>query len=208
MVTEDFFADPPTDTREEILQAAFEVLQEQGYSGLSIKLIANKVGLQKASVYHHYSDKDDLLLSFVDYILDTIESELIQASDYDPKAQLEEILDSVLLGETAPTSIVEISPPSDDLLRVFIQIRAQATHNPEYRDRIIAIDERHEEHLATIIQRGIDAGEFRDVDPNQIATTLGTFITGAFSRRATRNQPCLTPVHESVYSYLENTLYV
>lgn len=207
MVSEDLFADPPTDTQEEILQAAFEVLQEEGYSGLSIKRIADKVGLQKASVYHHYSDKDDLLLSFVDYILDMVESDLIQTSDIDPKTQLEAIIDSILLGEGASSSEVEISPPSDDLLRVFIQIQAQATHNLDYRDRILAVENRHEEHLATIIQRGIDTGEFRDVDPEHVATTLSTFILGAFSQRATRTQPSLTPVHESIKSYLENVLY-
>ncbi|WP_092660212.1 TetR/AcrR family transcriptional regulator [Halorientalis persicus] len=207
MVSEDLFADPPTDTQEEILQAAFEVLQEEGYSGLSIKRIADEVGLQKASVYHHYSDKDDLLLSFVEYVLDMIESDLIQTSDIDPKTHLEAILDSILLGERASSSAVEINPPSDDLLRVFIQVRAQATHDPDYRDRILAIDNRHEEHLATIIQRGIDEGEFRDVDPNHVATTLSTFILGTFSRRATRTQPDLTPVHQSIHSYLENGVY-
>jgi len=208
MVSDDLFADPPEDTQEEILQAAFEVLQEQGYSGLSIQRIADKVGLQKASIYHHYSDKDDLLLSFVDHILDRMESDLIRTADVSPKTQLEGILDSLLLDERGSTSAVELSPPSDDLLRVFIQIRAQATHSSEYQDRIAAIDERHKEHLAAIIQRGIDAGEFRDVDPNQVATALSTFILGSFCQRATRTKVSLEPVHRSIYSYLENSVYL
>lgn len=208
MVSDNLFSDPAKDTQEEILLAAFEVLQEQGYSGLSIKCIADEAGLQKASIYHHYSDKDDLLLSFVEHILDKMESDLIRTADLAPKTQLEGIVDNLLSDDRDSTSAVGISPPSDDLLSVFIQIRAQATHDTEYQERIAAIDERHEEHLAAIIQRGIDLGEFQDVDPNQVAMALSTFILGSFSRRATRTQASLTPVHESIYSYLENSVYI
>ncbi|TSD13485.1 hypothetical protein DP107_11685 [Haloglomus irregulare] len=49
-------------TRERILRAALSVLQERGYEGLSMAAIAEEAGIEKASIYHHYSNKDELLL--------------------------------------------------------------------------------------------------------------------------------------------------
>ena len=52
-----------TMTREEILEAAAQIFSQKGYHGTSMQDIAEAVNLQKASLYHHISSKQELLLA-------------------------------------------------------------------------------------------------------------------------------------------------
>ena len=56
-------------TREDILEAAAQVFRQKGFHGASMKDIADAVNLQKASLYHHVSSKQEILLSILDRAL-------------------------------------------------------------------------------------------------------------------------------------------
>lgn len=47
--------------REEILDAASELFTTGGYTSTSTRAIADAVGIRQASLYHHFSTKDDIL---------------------------------------------------------------------------------------------------------------------------------------------------
>ena len=203
---DDLFHEAPSDTREEILHAAFVVLQEHGYAGLSIKRIADEVGLQKASVYHHYSNKDDLLFCFLEFVLDRVEEKIVQSSELEPLEQLYMFIDHILVGEKVSIASTEHEPPSDEAIGAFVQVRAQAVHDAEFRERITTVDQTHHNQLVSIIERGIEEGNLRDVDPDPIAATLLTLLVGGFSRRVTTNDPDLEQVRDRAVEYIEQTL--
>lgn len=48
--------------REEILDAALEVIAERGYRGASIQAVAEKVGLTQQGLLHYFPTKEDLLI--------------------------------------------------------------------------------------------------------------------------------------------------
>lgn len=48
-------------TRAQIVTAAFEVLDEHGLDGLTMRKVAGRLGVQAAALYWHVSDKADLL---------------------------------------------------------------------------------------------------------------------------------------------------
>lgn len=50
----------PSGGRERILQAAFRLFSERGYTGVSMQQIAEAAGITKATLYHHFADKADL----------------------------------------------------------------------------------------------------------------------------------------------------
>lgn len=52
--------------RDQILDAAAALFAEHGYAGTSTRAIAKRVGLQQASLYHHFAGKDDILLELLE----------------------------------------------------------------------------------------------------------------------------------------------
>jgi len=56
-------------TREDILEAAAQVFRQKGFHGASMNDIAEAVNLQKASLYHHVSSKQEILLEILDRAL-------------------------------------------------------------------------------------------------------------------------------------------
>jgi TetR/AcrR family transcriptional regulator, cholesterol catabolism regulator len=56
-------------TRDDILDAAAQVFRRKGFHGTSMQDIAGAVNLQKASLYHHVSSKQEILLALLDRAL-------------------------------------------------------------------------------------------------------------------------------------------
>lgn len=50
-------------TRQRLLLAAMECFAEKGYHNSNIREIANKAGVTKGAVYHHFKDKKDMFIS-------------------------------------------------------------------------------------------------------------------------------------------------
>ena len=59
-------------TKEEILDAAAQIFRIKGYHATSMSDIAGAVNLQKASLYHHVSSKQEILLALLDEALGMI----------------------------------------------------------------------------------------------------------------------------------------
>jgi TetR/AcrR family transcriptional repressor of nem operon len=57
-----------TDTRKLILRMASELLLTRSYLGLNFQDLADRVGIRKASLYHHFESKDALGLALVSTI--------------------------------------------------------------------------------------------------------------------------------------------
>ena len=61
------------DTREKILQAAFDVLSREGYENTSIKQIAEQAGVAQGLVHYYFKSKQLLVLAVLAYVCDKVE---------------------------------------------------------------------------------------------------------------------------------------
>ena len=52
--------------REDILRQATRLFIAHGYSGLSMRRIAEAVGISKAGIYYHFRDKESLFLAILE----------------------------------------------------------------------------------------------------------------------------------------------
>ena len=59
-------------TREDILDAAAHIFSQKGFHATSTQDIADAVSLQKSSLYHHISSKQEILLALLDKALDLL----------------------------------------------------------------------------------------------------------------------------------------
>jgi AcrR family transcriptional regulator len=56
------------DTRDRILQAALDLFIERGYEKTSLREIAEQVGVTKAALYYHFSNKEEILEKLIEPI--------------------------------------------------------------------------------------------------------------------------------------------
>ncbi|RAI89788.1 TetR family transcriptional regulator [Paenibacillus pabuli] len=61
----------PTERQQEIIKAALELLAEKGYSDLSLRDIAKKLGVQAPAIYWHFKNKAMLVDYMAEYIVRT-----------------------------------------------------------------------------------------------------------------------------------------
>src|SRR4051794_36242328 len=55
----------PPPTSDLILDVAQELLQTRGYNAISYQDIADRIGIRKASIHHHFPNKSDLAQALV-----------------------------------------------------------------------------------------------------------------------------------------------
>jgi len=63
-------------TRDDILDAAAQVFRQKGFHGASMADIADAVKLQQASLYHHVSSKQEILLALLDRALKMLHEQI------------------------------------------------------------------------------------------------------------------------------------
>src|SRR5450631_1655998 len=61
------------DTRARILDVALELVTERGYAGMSIRDLAERLGLTTAAMYYHFASKEALLDALVAPLQDGLE---------------------------------------------------------------------------------------------------------------------------------------
>lgn len=70
-------------TKEKILLAALDLASENGLSGVSLSQIAEKVGIKKASLYSHFSSKEEIIGILYEYLREKAKTVLGSSSvDY------------------------------------------------------------------------------------------------------------------------------
>ena len=195
------FVTDPADTRETIMGATYLALCEHGYADLTIQRIGDEFEKSKSLLYHHYEGKDELLLDFLEFMLDRFEETVPVEEDAGAEAHLEAMLDKVL------------APPegeSGDFFAALVELRAQAAHDPAYRDHFTRSDRFFREGLSSLVRAGIDEGVFRDVDPEATATFLQAFVGSVMFTRATsdHDEDVGRMLREELEAYLRCRLYV
>ena len=70
-------------TRDDILDAAAQVFRQKGFHGASMSNIAEAVNLQKASLYHHVSSKQEILFELLERALELLLERISPITDMD-----------------------------------------------------------------------------------------------------------------------------
>lgn len=136
-------------TREDILDAAAQVFRQKGYSGASMADIAKVVNLQKASLYHHISSKQEILLALLDRALE------------------------MLTNRIAP--IVQMSIPADEKLRLMIRVYLKSLAENSDLSSVLLFEHRsldRRSHARHIPSRDRFEGLWREVFSEGINSNL------------------------------------
>lgn len=66
--------------KEEIITEAARLFAERGYEGTSMGDLAERVGLRKASLFHHFESKDVLYITVLSQLVTGVQAALIEAA--------------------------------------------------------------------------------------------------------------------------------
>lgn len=152
-----------SDLRQQILFTAKNLFIQQGYHGLSMRQIAESLGVSKAALYYHFRDKEELLLAILDSYLDEMEAALqrIQQEQARARQQIRALVELVLLQPADQRAVIRLSSQEmAQLSKPSRQAFDQAYHR-KFLDRI-----------QSILAEGIRRGELRPIDPTVAAWAL------------------------------------
>jgi AcrR family transcriptional regulator len=158
--------------RAQMLHAALEVISERGYADTRIADVAERAGVSPALVIYYFKTKDHLLTEAIRYYEEhwyTVGQR--RMADMTSAAQrLEEIV--------AMSTLEESDPEPRGSWSLWLDFWAQAARNSEVGTVRQKSDERWREQIAGIVRMGQEAGEFRQVDPQNFAICLSTLLDG------------------------------
>lgn len=163
--------------RDDIIRAAADVLRENGYDATTMKDIAARVNLTAASLYHHFRNKDFLLLTVLELGLSRAIEQIkpIVDSQLAPSDKLQrmvtvhivDITDRPVVGAAMVfeiKSLIHVSSAEND--------NGDNTEFMKRRDKFFDQRDYFEELFHKVISEGIAAGEFREVDAGIVTKAM------------------------------------
>ena len=82
-------------TKEKIFDVALDLFSKKGYDSVSLREIAEEVGIKKSSIYSHYPSKEAILMDIFEYFTNLFEhDELLNSKDFILSADNEILLEN------------------------------------------------------------------------------------------------------------------
>lgn len=152
-----------TPRKEEILDVAAGLFAEHGFDGVSLVEIADAVGLSKATLYHYFSHKEEILGTIV---VTTIRD-------------LNAFIDQAIARVTEPaarlTAFLEAQADFFELHQTGFQVLLTRFSNltePKLRDEAVEWRINYENTIKSIIRDGVNAGVFHADRPNSVVRAV------------------------------------
>ena len=186
------------ETIDDLMEATYCALCKHGYAELTMQDIAAESTKSKGTLHYHFDSKQDLLESFLEYLLADFEARTETVPGETPADRLHEFLDELL----TPSD----DESSEEFRTAVLEIKAQSPYNEAYRERLREFDTLLQERIASLVAEGLEAGTFRaDVDPEATADFLVTVFHGAQTRASAVDRPP-ERTRQYVHEYIDETL--
>ncbi len=159
----------PDERAEQILTAARQCFLENGYFATKMDAIARESGLSKGGVYFHFDSKRDIFRALVQEEYDTTMS----------------FIDNVLSSDQPVSSMfIELAEhfmslfANSDMPRFMIIIGEMALRDEEIQKQLKELQLTYFERLASVIEKGVEAGQINDADAYNTAIVLKALLDG------------------------------
>ena len=160
-----------TDERtSQIITAAEDVFTKKGFAEARMEDIAEETGLSKGSLYNYFKSKDDLIIAILDRIFQR-EFKTFDELDYSKMSSTE------IVNHFVDTVAKDIKLMLR-LMPIAYEFLALAFRNKTVQKALKVYVNRYMNILVPIIENGIASGEFKEVDPNEVAIAMGAVLEG------------------------------
>lgn len=156
------------ETEKAIRKAAIELIAKHGFEAMTLRELAEHVGLQSGSIYRYIATKDQLL---VDIMTEHMESLLVAWRKWDnaradPRARVERFVEFHIRHHFERQKEVVIAN---------LELRSLT---PDARRAVVALRNEYETELRGIIDAGIAARQFPPIDSRIATYAIIQMLTG------------------------------
>ena len=173
----------PVATRKKLLTAARQEFARYGFAGARVDEIAERAGVNKQLVYHHFGDKDALYLAVLEWVYEDIREQ-------ERKLNLEGLPPDKAIRKLIEASFDHLAENPDFIVLLNDENRGGARH-VRGSTRLEAMHSPLVRSVSRILQEGVRAGLFRNgIDPVQLYISIAGlsyfFVKHLSSRTARR----------------------
>jgi len=161
---------PSSERRIEILEAALTVFVRKGYSDARMDDIVKEIGLSKGALYHHFPGKRDLFVALIEHWMDQFTA--IQRGSKMRAKPSAEIIRHIA------TFTAKIFKRNPNWFLVEPEIWAFSNRDKEIKELSNKLYTRVVTEFETLINRGIEYGEFKEVNARMVALSIMTSLHG------------------------------
>ncbi|MDL2246804.1 TetR/AcrR family transcriptional regulator [Methanobrevibacter sp. OttesenSCG-928-K11] len=170
-------------TKERILDVAIDLFSKEGYGNVSIKQIADEVGITKSSIYTHYSKKEDILDSILDYFSNKHIG--LEGENPDENLNQKDIIAESLKG----FKDIKISSKELKTIKVLRILLIEAYHNEKVKNVLEEQIDKSIEMWTKFFKNLIDKKIIENYNPRKLAESYFNFIIAMMYEKVVLKYP-------------------
>jgi len=149
-----------------VLDVAVAAFNEYGYDATSMGVLAERLGLSKSAIYHHFAAKEDILDLALDEALTALENVLASAAAPDSDSGAGRASDRLAIVLRGAVNVLVDKLPAVTLL---LRVRG----NTDVERRALARRRAFDRAVAALVVEARDEGSLRsDIDPGIVSRLL------------------------------------
>lgn len=135
-------------TRRRLLEAAVECLADQGWTGTTVSVVAERAGVSRGAAQHHFPTREDLVTAAVDHVTEARVSEI--------RAQVAQLPEGP--GRTESVVDILVRLYTGRVFRAALQLWVAASSDEALRDQVVPVEARvgREAHALAVELLGVD----------------------------------------------------
>jgi AcrR family transcriptional regulator len=189
---------PPEERRAEILSTASALASAEGLESLTLRRVADELGVYPGLVSHYFQTVDELVVAAFRHAVTTESAECYAAaaSEPNPLLRLRRLLASLIGHERDGVSLLWLDAWSAFRHRAGLAVEV---------NRQMAVDK---QRLGELVAEGVAAGQFHTADPTASAARIYAVVDGLSVLAAVGPAEDYAAVHELVFTNAERELGV
>ena len=164
----------PNGREKEFLKAALTLFAERNFASVTIKDIAQSLGVNTGLIYYYFENKTDLFRAAIEFALENAFANMraIEAGNADPAGLISSWLDNH----------VERYAEIHRFVKVALDYKGSPERDPSVEATISSFYAKERDLLSRFIRLGIDQGMFKRVDSGRMAQFISTYLDGCMVR--------------------------
>jgi len=157
--------------KKQILDAAVSVFSREGFHQARMEDIAQEAELSKGALYWYFDSKDKIIASLLSNFFDREFSKIEEWVAHEDSARnvLQKLINLVV------DDLLSFKP----YMSILYEFWAMSFRNESVAAFIREYMHRYLDMIVPVVQRGIDTGEFRDLNAADVAMAFGAMIEGS-----------------------------